>query len=140
MVGFVDESTGQVNHFVQDTQPSPEALLVIMRKDEQLWNDLLWVSGGALNFPNAHTMYSITCLHQMELQSCKESDRSLPFSKLGVPKLQALLLLHIAVAWAQYAVGTRESFLMDVTTDLPHMEVKWLKSLRDYLRQVKGQI
>jgi hypothetical protein len=51
MVGFVDDSTGQVNQFHSNIQPNPESLLVLMRKDAQLWNDLLWTSAGALELP-----------------------------------------------------------------------------------------
>ena len=61
MVGFVDDSTGQVNQFTQNVQPSPESLLSIMRKDAQLWNDLLWVSGGDLELPKC----SYHLLHYM---------------------------------------------------------------------------
>jgi hypothetical protein len=44
------------------------------------------------------------------------------------------------VAWVQYAVGTGVSFLTDVTTALPHMESKWLKSLWQYLFSINGSI
>jgi hypothetical protein len=44
------------------------------------------------------------------------------------------------VAWVQYAIGTGVSFLTDVTTALPHMESKWLKSLRHYLFTINGTI
>ena len=50
------------------------------------------------------------------------------------------ILLHIAVAWVQYAAGTGVSFLTDVTTNLPHLESKWLKSLRHYLFTINGTI
>ena len=43
MVGFVDDSTGQVNDFTSNTQPTPEFLRQIMLKDAQLWSDLLWI-------------------------------------------------------------------------------------------------
>jgi hypothetical protein len=48
MIGFVDDSTGQVNEFELDTQPTPEFLRKIMQTDAQLWSDLLWLSGGLL--------------------------------------------------------------------------------------------
>jgi hypothetical protein len=48
MIGFVDDSTGQVNSFRDTHQPTPEFLREIMRHDAQLWSDLLWVSGGLL--------------------------------------------------------------------------------------------
>jgi hypothetical protein len=46
------------------------------------------------------------------------------------------------VAWVQYAVGTGVSFLTNVVTtiDLPHMESKWLKSIRQYLFTINGTI
>jgi hypothetical protein len=48
MVGFVDDSTGQTNSFVENDQSRPELLCAIMQIDAQLWNDLLWLSGGLL--------------------------------------------------------------------------------------------
>jgi hypothetical protein len=48
MVGFVDDSTNQVNEFELDSQPTPEFLRKIMQQDAQLWSDLLWLSGGLL--------------------------------------------------------------------------------------------
>jgi hypothetical protein len=48
MIGFLDDSTGQVNDFESNTQPTPEFLRQIMQKDAQLWSDLLWLSGGLL--------------------------------------------------------------------------------------------
>ena len=51
MVGFVDDSTGQVNDFTADPQPSPETLNKFMQYDAQLWSDLLWLSGGLLELP-----------------------------------------------------------------------------------------
>jgi hypothetical protein len=44
------------------------------------------------------------------------------------------------VAWVQYAIGTGVSFLTKVTTDLPHMESKWLKSLWHYLFTINGTV
>jgi hypothetical protein len=48
MIGFVDDSTGQVNEFTSNSQPTPEFLRTIMQADAQLWSDLLWLSGGLL--------------------------------------------------------------------------------------------
>jgi hypothetical protein len=48
MMGFVNDTTGQVNSFLQDTQPNPEFLCAIMQIDAQLWSDLLWIFGGLL--------------------------------------------------------------------------------------------
>jgi hypothetical protein len=51
MIGFGDDSTGQANAFLLDTQPRAKQLVARMREDAQLWNDLLWASGGALELP-----------------------------------------------------------------------------------------
>ena len=48
MVGFVDDCTQRVNKFQQHHQPSAQYLISLMTQDAQLWNDLLWTSGGAL--------------------------------------------------------------------------------------------
>jgi hypothetical protein len=48
MIGFVDDSTGQANSFLSDDQSQPELLRAIMQLVVQLWNDLLWLSGGLL--------------------------------------------------------------------------------------------
>jgi hypothetical protein len=59
MVGFVDDSTGTVNSFASDTQPTTESLLAKMQHDAQLWHDLLWCSGGMLELPKCsyHFLY-----------------------------------------------------------------------------------
>jgi hypothetical protein len=62
------------------------------------------------------------------------------FMKYWRSPSQAGKLLRIAVAWTQYSVGTSISFLTDVRTRLPHMETKWLRSLRAYLQFVGGTI
>jgi hypothetical protein len=62
------------------------------------------------------------------------------FLKSWRSESQAGTLLRIAVAWAQYALGTGTSFLLDVSTELPHMEVKWLCSLREYLHHINGKL
>jgi hypothetical protein len=49
-------------------------------------------------------------------------------------------LLLITVAWVQYAISTGVSFLTDVSTALPHMESKWLQSLRQFLFTINGTI
>jgi hypothetical protein len=55
MVSFVGDSTGTVNSFASDTQPTTESLLAKM----QLWHDLLWCSGGMLELPKCsyHFLY-----------------------------------------------------------------------------------
>ena len=52
LVGFVDDANGNVNGFRDDVQPPAQSLLEKMQHDAQLWNDLLWNSGGgALELP-----------------------------------------------------------------------------------------
>lgn len=51
ITGFVDDCTQRINMFEADTQPTTQQLLSLMQKDAQLWNDLLWASGGALEQP-----------------------------------------------------------------------------------------
>ena len=48
MIGFVDDCSQRVNMFDTEPQPSFSLLLQRMERDAQLWNDLLWSSGGAL--------------------------------------------------------------------------------------------
>ena len=48
MVGFVDDNNGQANLFHRNEPPSAAELVEVMRRDAQLWNDLVWVTGGAL--------------------------------------------------------------------------------------------
>ena len=54
------------------------------------------------------------------------------------PSSQAGKLLRVAVSWAQHGVGTSAEILQDVTTRWPHFKAKWLKSLRQYLRDFKN--
>jgi len=281
MVGFVDDSTGQVNAFSDDVQPPIQVLLDRMQHDAQLWNDLLWTSGGALELQkcsyqvmqwkfttsgepvlaagmvgdplllvsgdrslvqaipltSAYTAYKTlghfkspsgtSCRQYQELK--KKSDKLASFLQcssldhketwtfyfaiflpsIGYPLANSFLtqpqcdkiqrnafrtmvsmcgfnrntarvilygpaflggacfrhlyteqgvgqislflrhwrqrtqggtLLRIAVAWTQYAIGTGRSFLVDTDTLLPHMEVKWLGSLRRYLSTTGGQL
>ena len=42
-------------------------------------------------------------------------------------------LLKVALAWFQQQTGVSYSILATVTTPLPHLESKWIKSLRDFL-------
>jgi len=48
MVGFVDDSTGTCNDFQQKGECSLETPAERMQHDAQLWNDLLFCSGGRL--------------------------------------------------------------------------------------------
>jgi hypothetical protein len=48
MIGFVDDSNGQTNAFLESPQPDANTLISNLRKDAQLWSELLWASGGSL--------------------------------------------------------------------------------------------
>ena len=51
-------------------------------------------------------------------------------------KSMAGKLLRIAVGWFQLQVGMSYPFLENVSTPLPHLESKWLSSLRDFLASI----
>jgi hypothetical protein len=72
MIGFVDDSTGQVNDFTSNSQPTPEFLRTIMQADAQLWSDLLWLSGGLL-----------------ELSKCSFHQLHFDFNDDGSPHMRA---------------------------------------------------
>ena len=48
MIGFVDDTSGSTNDFNLPKRQSPEHYIVKATKDAQRWNDVLRVSGGAL--------------------------------------------------------------------------------------------
>jgi hypothetical protein len=58
MVGFVDDITGTVNDFANN-DATVENLLCRLQHDAQLWNDLLWCSGGMLELSKCsyHFLY-----------------------------------------------------------------------------------
>jgi hypothetical protein len=63
MIGFVDDSSGQVNAFDEHPQPTPDEFIRRMKQDGQLWNDILWSSGGDLNLGKCsyhHIHYSFS--------------------------------------------------------------------------------
>ena len=49
-------------------------------------------------------------------------------------------LLRVLVTWCNYSVGMSTSVVTDVHTPLPHLESKWLGSLRQYLASVDAWI
>ena len=49
-------------------------------------------------------------------------------------------LLKCAVAWTQMTAGTSYSILQRVYEDLPHMESKWLVSMRTFMAQINASI
>jgi hypothetical protein len=59
MVGFVDNTSGSVNDLSNSSVPSIQLLVHLMQTDSQLWSDLLYNSGGALELPKCsyHVMF-----------------------------------------------------------------------------------
>jgi hypothetical protein len=51
MVGFVDDSTGTCNDFRPQDEVPVQELLSRMEQDAQLWNNLLYCTGGKLELP-----------------------------------------------------------------------------------------
>ena len=81
--------------------------------------------GGA----NFRSLYSVQGVGQI-----------IAFMKYWRSPCQAGKLLRIAVAWTQFTIGTSTLFLQDTETPLPHMESKWLLSVRAYLQYVGGHL
>ena len=50
------------------------------------------------------------------------------------------IMTRIAVSWSQWQSGLSQSFLKDTRTPLPHLECRWLKSLRAFLRSISASI
>ena len=48
MVGFIDDTTRSTNNFLQSTLQDEQHYLMQANKDAQQWNDILQLSGGAL--------------------------------------------------------------------------------------------
>jgi len=49
-------------------------------------------------------------------------------------------VLRIALAWSQWQSGLSKSILQDTRTKLPHLESRWIKSLRRFLYKIKASI
>lgn len=49
-------------------------------------------------------------------------------------------LLRIALSWAQWQAGTGISILKNVVTPLPHLEGRWISSLRQFLSSIQAYI
>ena len=62
------------------------------------------------------------------------------FLKFWRTDCQTSRLLRVALAWAQLSTGTSQPILTDTTTDLPHLKVRWLHSLRDFLQEIDAEI
>ena len=56
------------------------------------------------------------------------------------PKSIAGKLLRVAMSWFQQQVGTSTPLLEDVHTPLPHLESKWIASLRTFLSSIDASI
>jgi hypothetical protein len=48
--------------------------------------------------------------------------------------------LKIAVQWAQWQSGHQRSIFSDVKFPIPYLKCRWLKSLREFLRTINGEI
>eukprot|EP00957_Ditylum_brightwellii_P204366 15338884-Ditylum_brightwellii.AAC.1 len=72
ILGFVDDVTNQVNMF-QDNIVTVDKLINDMKRDSQLWDMLLWLTGGLL-----------------ELQKCSYHTIHFNFKSDGTPQLQTL--------------------------------------------------
>jgi hypothetical protein len=58
MVGFIDDCAQRTNDFQADPQPTAAVLCVKMQEEAQIWNNLLFVSGGALEIPKCSFHWS----------------------------------------------------------------------------------
>ena len=54
------------------------------------------------------------------------------------PNTHSGQILRVAVAWAQYCIGTSTPLFTDPAAPLPHLESAWLASLRNYLKDIQG--
>ena len=89
MVGFVDDSTGTSNDFRPQTEASLDEILHQMEHDAQVWNNLLYCSGGKLELakcsyhvltfqfkPNGTPQPSIdTYEHQIQVTDLETNER-----------------------------------------------------------------
>ena len=88
MLGFVDDSAGQVNLFLEPNQDIIPQLAEMMQSDAELWSALLEVTGGALELPKCSyhiTHYSFCGIGTPVLQGHKE-DISIKVTALGTTK------------------------------------------------------
>jgi hypothetical protein len=64
-VCFVNDTTEAINDFTNDSA-NPSLMVVKATKDAQRWNDLLAITGGALEIPNASSTWPHTNLLPQE--------------------------------------------------------------------------
>ena len=62
------------------------------------------------------------------------------FIKHWRSQTQAGKLLQIALHWFQQAVGISTPILEDVSSPLPHLESKWIKSIREFLASIQATL
>jgi hypothetical protein len=81
MVGFVDDSTSTVNDF-HNNAATVDSLLARLQIDAQLWNDLLWCSGGMLELPK--------CSYHFLIFDFDESGTPIPRAGTVGPPLEVI--------------------------------------------------
>jgi hypothetical protein len=62
------------------------------------------------------------------------------FLKFWRTDCQTNRLLRVVMAWAQLSAGTSQPILTNTTAALPHLKVRWLHSLRDFLKEIDAEI
>ena len=62
------------------------------------------------------------------------------FLKFWRTQTPTSILLRTALAWTQYQSGTGTPLLTDVHPELPHLEPRWLPSLRNFLSSINATI
>ena len=62
MIGFVDDTGGSTNDFLHPKQMPLEHYLSLAENDAQQWNDVLSVSGAALNDSKCQNSSMRMCL------------------------------------------------------------------------------
>jgi hypothetical protein len=61
------------------------------------------------------------------------------FLKFWRTTSQASRSLKVALGWAQLMAGISQPILTNTTTPLPHLTVRWLKSLRTFLQFLEAE-
>ena len=79
MTGFVDDNNCNCNEDAIEHEPDSNALLARMRHDAQLWHDILWTSGGALELTKCqyHLMSWNHTMHGEPILETGLSDQSI---------------------------------------------------------------
>ena len=72
MAGFVDDTSNTTNDFAALQVPSPADLIKLATNDAQLWHDILWSSGGALELPKCSYHHIRYTYNHMAKQSLVE--------------------------------------------------------------------